>query len=69
MQRPPGESMLTVFRDEQGGRSGQEVEGGDEIQILVGDHVGPEIHSKVSGFNFERDGQSLQGFEQRSDVI
>lgn len=36
MQRPPGESMLTVFQAEQGGRSGEEVEGGDEIQILAG---------------------------------
>lgn len=48
MQRLPGESMLSVFRNEQGGRSGKEVKVGDEIQILVGgseaNPVGPENH-------------------------
>lgn len=37
MQRPLHDSIGTVFRDEQGGRSGKEVDVGHEIQILVGD--------------------------------
>lgn len=37
MQRPPGDSMRTVCRDEHGGRSGKEVDVGEEIQIFVGD--------------------------------
>lgn len=36
MQRSLSESVLSIFKDEQGGRSGQEVEVGQEVQILLG---------------------------------
>lgn len=44
----------------------KEVEMGDEVEILVGIRGGCSQHS---GFNAERDGQSLQSFEQKSDMI
>lgn len=44
----------------------KEVEVGDKVQVLVGIR---RDHSKDSGFNSETDGQSLQGFEQRGDMI
>lgn len=58
--RPVGESMLTIFKDKQGGMNDKEVEMGNEVKILVGIRGGC---SKHSGFNAEGGGQSLQGFE------
>lgn len=57
--------MLSISKDKRG-MNDKEVAVGDEVQILVGIRGG---HSEHSGFNSERNGQSLQGFEQRSDVI
>lgn len=36
MQRSLSERVLSIFKGEQGGRSGQEVEVGQEVQILLG---------------------------------
>lgn len=52
VQRPLGESVLSIFKDMQGAMNSKEVKMGDDVQILIGIGGG---YSKDSGLNSEVD--------------
>ena len=72
VQTLPSASMLSiVLSGKQGGRRDQEEEVREEVRILLGDQgrLSAAWKPKGSDLNFERDGQSSQGFEQRDPMI